>query len=383
MPAYLKKSKTEVLNQALTKLQKHSKITAVSPGTVARALAEAVTSELGDMYDVLDFNINQTLVTTASGSALDLLGNLYNTKRKKVSDLAATDKKLGSFIFYLRDPFTSDITIPKGTNIYTDATSYTGQRFSYYLTEDAIIPRGRTRVYASITPNFSENLSTAAVNSLVVHDFLPPGGTTVFCTNPKAISPRTTDETDEQFRARIIKSIRVAASGTAEAIRFAGLNVPGIRDIRMRQAPYGMGSVEAIIVPERVQNADQIFGQAVNAMSSVRSAGIKLFTKAPRSLPFSVELDIIAPSAIGDQVKDVLTKRASVGVSRYVNSLLPGSEFVYNQFLQLIMDSSELVKDVVVKSFNINGQQVMRRNYRPAEDEQIVLGTVNINVARA
>lgn len=383
MPAYLKKSKAEILHGALTKVQQNTPITYVGPGSIARALTEAVSTELGDMYDLLDYNTNQMLLTTATGGALDLLGGLYNTPRKTISDLAAIDKRLGSFIFYLASPHSSDIVIPRGTNVYTDATSYLGRRFSFSTTEDNIIPAGRTRIYASIEPNFVDSVYTAGTKTLLVHDFASPPGTTVYCTNPKPISPQAAWEGDEQYRLRLIKAIRVASSGTLEAVRFAGLGAVGVRDIKVRLAPFGMGSFEAIIVPERNAVSNDVVARAIEYMDKVRPLGVRMFTKTPVYVPFDMTLGIIAPSATILQTQEQLIKRVTVAISRYINSLLPGSELVYNQLLQLVMDSSEAISDVNISKFSVNGREILRRNYRPAEDEQIVLGNISVDIARS
>jgi 4-aminobutyrate aminotransferase-like enzyme len=57
MPAYLRKNTSEILREVLKKLQDHTPITSVSPGSVARAIAEAIVSEHGDMYEIMDFNM--------------------------------------------------------------------------------------------------------------------------------------------------------------------------------------------------------------------------------------------------------------------------------------------------------------------------------------
>jgi hypothetical protein len=61
--------------------------------------------------------------------------------------------------------------------------------------------------------------------------------------------------------------------------------------------------------------------------------------------------------------------------------LLPGDQVVYNRLVSIILDSSSLVKDVIVKKYAVNGVEIMRRNFQPAYDEQITPGNVNINIA--
>lgn len=382
MPAYIKKTKTEILREALNKLETQTPITARGPGSVARALTEAVTSELGDMYDIMDYNVGQSLISTANGMALDNLGSLYNVTRNTVNELAVYDKRLGSFQFYLSTPAVVDITIPAGTNIYTNIDTYIGRQFSYSTTEDVTIPAGRIRSYASIKPNFIDQVYTAGVNTLTEHDFLAPNGATLLCTNPKPISPNPAYEDDDNYRLRIIKAIRVASSGTVESVRFAALGVSGVRDVKIRQAPYGMGSFEAIVIPEQ-QNAQtgDVLIRAENAMSSVRPVGIKMYVKSPKRITVSMNIKLVAPLINSNVAQTTLPNRANVGIRRYINSLLPGSPLVYNKLLQMILDSSELIRDVIIESYTINGSEVMRRNYQPADDEQLVIGDIIVTLA--
>jgi uncharacterized phage protein gp47/JayE len=382
MPSYIKKNKTEMLREALNKLRNQTSITATGAGSIARALTEVVTSELGDMYDILDFNISQTLLTTATGTALDSLGELYGLRRNTVNELATIDKQLGSFQFYLSTSIGTDFTIPAGTNIYTNANSYIGKTFSYSTTEEVIIPAGRIRAYASIKPNFIDSVYTAGPNTLTVHDMTSPIGATLFCTNPKSIAPQPGLETDENYRLRIMKGIRIASSGTIEAVRFAGLGVQGVRDIKIRQAPYGMGSFEAIIVPETSNTStNTILKNAEIAMDAVRPVGVRMYIKSPTRIPINLEVQLVAPGANTDRVRTVVPNRANVGIRRYINSLLPGDTLIYNRLIQIILDSSEIVRDVVVKSFEVNGTEVLRRNYQPADDEQLIIGDIIVTIA--
>lgn len=382
MPAYLKKSETEILQDQLTKIVRNTPLSATGPGSIVRSLAAAVANQLGDLYDALDYNVNQTLVTTATGAALDYLGSVYNVQRKQVNELAALDKRLGAFLFYVSAPHNQDIFIPKGTNIYSSTNTYMGQRFSYKTIEDTVIPAGRTRAYASIEPNFSDNVYTAGKDTLRIHDAPSPSGVIINCTNPKEISPMTQSETDEQYRLRIIKAIRVATTSTAEAIRFAGLSIAGVRDIRIRQTPYGLGSFEAVIVPERETTVADIVSRARAAMDEVRPVGVRMYTTTPEAMPVDMEITIVAP-LVEPTIQNALANRVNIAVSRYLNSLLPGSPLVYNQMIVMINDASEYIRDVAVNRLSVGGREIMRRNYSPAETEQLVYGDITVNVAQS
>jgi uncharacterized phage protein gp47/JayE len=381
MPAYLKKNDGEILNEVLQKLVKNTPFTSVSPGSLIRAFAEAISTELGDIYDIMDYNLNQQLVSTATGSALDALGVLYNVTRKTINNMAAIDKQLGAFIFYLDTPVNFDVKIPNGTNVYTDAQSYIGRRFSYHTDAEVTIAAGRTRAYAGLIPNFSDTVFTAGAGSITLHDMPNSPNAIVRCTNPKEIGQQLTFETDDAYRLRIIKNVRVTTGGTLEAVRYAGLAVTGVRDLRVRQTPYGMGSFEVIVVPERNGSQDQILAAATAAVEAVRPLGTRVYIKSPTGKALDISVDLIMVGASSTALSAAAIKRVQVGVARYFNSFLPGNPLVYNRLISIILDASELVKDVIVRNLSVNGVEIMRRNYQPADDEQIVPGNITVGLA--
>ena len=381
MPVYLKKTKSEILSEALTKVQNNTPITSVGPGSIARSLIEAVTAEIGDLYDALDFNITQTYLSTATGSALNAIGALYGVERKKVSGLETVDKSLGAFQFYLEAPVSFDVVIPRGTNIYTSASSYVGRQHSFSTAAEVVIPAGRTRAYASITPNFVETVFTAGRNTLTTHSANTIGEVTIYCTNPRQISPLPAFETDDDYRLRVIKEIRVKASGTTESVRFAGLAVANVRDVKIRTAPYGMGTFEAIVVPESAANTQQTLAAAQAAMDQVKPLGIRMYTKTPLSMPVDMVIDVFVPGGRSSSISNTVTSRIQVGVRRYLQSMLPGQPVIFNKLVQVALEANEFVKDVSISSLTINGSPQLNKNYQPQDDEQITSGNIVVNIA--
>jgi len=347
---------------------------------VARALTEVITMEIGDFYDILDYNIAQTVISTATGRALDLIGQLYGVTRNSLGEVATIDQSVGSFYFYLDQPHTADITIPAGTRVTTGDGTYIGDIFSYVTASVAVIPAGRTRVFASLRPEFGDSVYTAGANTLVNNNFTSPAGVTVRSTNPKAIAAQAGYESDINYRIRITKAVRTAAGGTTEAVRFAGLAVPGIREVKIRQAPYGLGSFEALIVPEDRTNIAQTIVNVAAALDKVRPVGVRMFVREPDYLAAEIHATIVLRKDINVNAEG-MARRAEIAALRYLNTLLPGQQLIYNQLIQYMMDSSETIRDVAITRFRVNGTEVLRRNYSPKEDQQIVPGEIRISTS--
>lgn len=378
MAIYARKRRADILRDALWQLEKQTPIKAVSPGSVARAFTEAISEQLGDMYDALEFNLAQSVLTTSSGSALDMIGRMYGMNRKTLSDFATIDAQTGAFYFYIDNTYPYDITIPSGTRIYTSVDSFIGRQIRYVTVSDVTIYAGRTRVYAAIKPESIEGVFPVPVDSLVAHDAVSPAGTIIRCNNPKPISPQPGFENDDNFRLRISKEIRVASAGTVDAVRFAGLAVAGVRDIRIRQAPYGMGTFEAMIVPEEDVIATTTLAAAKVAMDSVRPVGVRMIMTQPKAVGTDFTATILLSSG---SVDANMVSAATNAVRRYLNSLLPGETLIYNKLIQEIMDVSTRIRDVQVTKFAPNGVESVRRNFTPKDNEQVIPGTIIINLA--
>lgn len=382
MPVYYKKTKSEILSEAIEKVVTNTPITAAGPGSIARSIIESVTQEIGDLYDILDFNISQTYISTASGAALNSLGALYGVTRKEVSAFSVISKNVGSFYFYIDSPISTDIVIPEGTNIYTSTTSFIGRHHSYTTTEDAVIPAGRVKTYASIRPNFVEEVYTAGRNTLVFHDIGSIFSVPVKCTNPKPIAPLPGFETDDDYRLRIMKQIRVTAAGTTESVRFAALAVPGVRDIRIRQAAYGMGSFEVVIVAEQstTSSTAQIVRAVEEEVNKVKPLGVRMFSVTPFIKPVDLVVELFMPGAGANQITDGITSRVEVGLRRYLQNFLPGQKLVYNKLIEVSLGASEVIKDVNISSMTINGSTQLNKNFQTQDNEQLTSGNIVVKI---
>jgi uncharacterized phage protein gp47/JayE len=381
MPAYFSKSKDELLRKALKKVADTTPITSTGPGAVARALVEVMTDQLGDYYASLDFNVSQGVVTTASGRSLDLIGQLYNVERKKLADLAAEDQQIGAFYFYLDSPASQDIIIPRGTRVSTDTNSVLGDTFIYGTTEQAVISTGHTRGYCTIRPLFETAIYTAGVGTLTTHGFTGgPLGVTIHCTNPKAIEPVVGFEADEAFRTRLIKSVRVAAGGTEDAIRFAILSIPGIRDVKVREAPYGLGSFEVVLVAEDYTMMIGLTEIVGRAMSKVKPLGVRCIVSQPTLQHVDLKASITVKPEFATNTNGVL-RRVNNTILRYLNTLSVGDPLVYNRLVTVILDAVDSITDVTFTRFAVNGQEVLRKNFAPADNEQLVPGDIQVTIS--
>ncbi len=379
--AFLTKDKEEILHRVLQRIQAETPITSTSPGSVMRSLAEAMCTEIGDLYSVLDFNFSLQLLSQANGRALDLMGNLYGVQRKTLNEIATLDASLGAFYFYIDSPIGQTITIPAGTSIFTDSTNLIGRTFTYETTSASVISAGHTRAYASIRPSFSDSVYTAGINTLTLHNFTnAPNGVTLRCKNVKVLSAKVGYELDDNFRIRIIKAVRTAAGGTSEAIRLAALGIQGVRDVTVRDTPFGLGSFQLVVVFDNNIEKNNGLATVRQVVDKVRPVGVGFYLIVPNEVITSITVDIAVSSATDAQKANVRS-RVEVAILRFINRLSIGEKLVYNRMLQAIFESApEFVQDVIVSEYLVNGQEVIKRDFTPSNSSILIPGRITVNL---
>jgi len=380
MPTINTKTKEEIIVRILNSLEQNANITATSPGSVARAFADAFGTEMFYLYESFKEAVSQTSLSTASGRGLDLIGEMYNVKRKTLSDQLVYERSTANIEFILDKPYISDIIIPKDTLVYNDVGSYNSTQYSYKVVNNITILAGVTKAYGMVNPNFQSNDHVASVGSLTRHNFITPPGVIIFCSNPKEIYPVINAESDDNYKRRILSAVKVSATGTVEALRFSALAVNGVRDIRIREASYGLGSCEIIVVPEvpgRIGNIPNLVSAAV---TQVRPLGIRMNVSVANAIPVSVQATITLPYGTAQNLRTGIQNQASIFVKRYLNSLTIGDTMSIQEIERQIRISSDLIRSINITTISADGTPINRKDFRPqTERDYIVSGDISIN----
>lgn len=82
----MKKTRQEVLDDLLRRLQSNTSITNVDPGSIARTFCEILAEEFYTFYNQLELSSTMSFVSSASGNYLDLIGQLLDCKRQAGED---------------------------------------------------------------------------------------------------------------------------------------------------------------------------------------------------------------------------------------------------------------------------------------------------------
>jgi uncharacterized phage protein gp47/JayE len=379
MPIVHSKTKTEILGKMLLSLERNAGITAVYPGSIARAFAEAVSVEIGDLYEALKFAVDQTSIATASGRSLDLIGELYGVRRRAISPELEQERSSYNIEFYISSPSSTDITIPQDTLVFNDVTEFSSRQYQYRLQDSVMIVAGTTRAFGRIAPAFTSQDFTAAKNTLTKHSFNSPEGTVVFCNNTKDIHAMSGMESDENYRRRISFSIKEKSYGTAESLRLNALAIPGVRDVRIRESSYGMGSCDVIVVPEGQAISASFVQTVLDNLSPKKPVGIRLNIRIAERVPVNIAVNMVLPQGLSSAAVSSIENQASIFLKRYLNSFTIGSSISITDLESQIRFSSDLIRSVNVLSATVKGQELPKGSFTlNTEREYMIAGTVSL-----
>ena len=373
------KNRSEILSQMVNSLEKNAGITSTSPGSIARAFAEAVADQIGDLYSVLKYNIDQTMINTASGRNLDLIGELYSVPRKQITDTIASDRNLANVVFSIAKVYSKDLIISKGTTVYNDISNSSSFQFRYLLSGDVTIQAGSRKAFGQILPSSGNQAHTAAAGTLTRHDFITPPGVILSVQNVKDVYSEVNTENDEAYRRRIIRSVKLYSTGTAESIRLAALSIKGVRDVKIREGSFGMGSCDVIVVPEGPMLAGTLDSVVYRELLAYKPVGIKLNVRVAERVPVSVSANIILPIGNSSVSAVSIANQAAYFVKRYLNSLTVGDSVDASVIQSQILSSSDLIGEVIINLMTVNGVEIPKNNYQiQSERSYLVAGAVEI-----
>lgn len=373
------KSKEQMLVATLNALQKNAGISSISPGSIARAFAEAIHSEISDLYNSLKVSIEQSNLSTASGINLDMIGTLYNVQRRTISSELVPERVTGNIEFYLNTTHSSTVTVPKGTLVYNDTTAFSSTQYQYELSSDVVIVTGNTRAYGSVKAKFADNNVTASRNTLTKHNFISPPGIIVYCNNPKEVYSSLNSESDDNYRRRIVSAIRGSASGTAESVRFAALSVKGVRDVKIREASLGVGTCDIVVIPETQAGITTMSQLVYEKIKSVKPVGINMNLRIATKKLVNVSATLTLREGTTGAIARSVENQSKIFLNRYLNSLTIGDSVSISEIERQMKLSSELIMSVTVSNIKVDNRNIPNKDYRLSDDKSYMAsGTLSL-----
>ncbi|MGM9619330.1 MAG: baseplate J/gp47 family protein [Oscillospiraceae bacterium] len=243
----------------------------------------AAAAEVQALYCQAEWVLEQCLPQTARGEALDGHGMLRNLTRR------SSAKATGALTFSVTTPAAEDREIPVGTVCMTAG----GVRF--ITTAAGVIAAGEsscTVAAEAVEPGRSGNAAAGSVTRMSV----PPVGVEK-CVNEAAFSGGADEETDEEFRSRVLESFRRLPNGANAAYyELQAENHPGVRSAKAVGRARGIGTVDVYIAAESGVPSQTLLQEVYDDLNAKREIAVDLQVLSPA--PTAV--DVTAALTVGE-----------------------------------------------------------------------------------
>jgi len=367
------KTKTvhELNEVAFQRLVQDTDITAINPGSIARALVESVNLGIQDLFEGIELAVSQTFISQAQGFYLDLIGELFNVSRR--TDVrAATFSDDQQIRFYVRDGALGDRLvhptdatkgrIPNGTQIQNSDGSIV-----WTVNGNHDFDRTANQVYVGAQASTAGVQGNVGAKTLTSHNLGVDG---VLVENVEGIQTGVDVEPDELFRVRIQNFAQSSQGSNETAVRLAVLQAPGVANVLLTPNVAGSGSFQVLVIPEGNRVSTNTLLEVSSAMRAAAAYGITVLVTEPEYLPFSITIKLSYQGT--DAGFASVQELVEAEVRDYFANLNPGDPLIINRLRQLVLGADQSIEDLKILELCIDGRPQLVQNYQLANDELFI-----------
>lgn len=394
MPLFAE-SEAKIFGDMLFDIVNDTGITRASTGSKTRAIAEALSKKLGQMYQVFDLNMIHAFLPTAQGKYLDFIGQMLNVSRlgEETAVLSVADKNIR---FYVDVGTFGDINggnsilVPAGTIISTVAA---GGGIAYRLVISTILDSAASEGYVPAEAINTGSRSNLGQNTLIYHTFTNYTDTineSLKVSNDAEIVSGKDVESDTNYRYRIANQVLAAEAANATAIRLAALSVPGVADLVMLRHAKGIGTFDILIQSTTPSVPVSLISAVTESVRLRTAAGNVGLIRAPVEIGMSLVGTLTLSRAVSASEEADILNTVTINITDYINNLDIGEEFIVNEAIERAMGSSDLIKNLGSASKPFDNLYIYRPSrlednkvrsnllgdFAPVADEKVIVETV-------
>jgi uncharacterized phage protein gp47/JayE len=390
---------TDIISNALQRLNTYTNITFLSPGSKARMLVDILSEELGLQASQFDLNVASGLLRNATGNILDYIGEIFGLERLQEVKATVSNFEQNFVLYTAGNNFGEingalDIVIPAGAMRIANNDSFSSDSVIYTNTEKITLKTTESRVFFSAQSVVTGGSANIGSNSLVHHDFLNYRDSlnrSLLVTNNHSIAYGRNREADDNYRYRIQKERISSEAGNETAIRLGLLVIPGIADVTRIPYARGIGTCDWLISSTSVIVSDELLSLAQDVINDKQSSGMSNIAKSPVLIGTEYIFAITYKGRLEDRQKESIKAIIKTNISNYVNNLGIATPLILDQIIRIVLSSSDLIESMGQANSSENfeniflykrsglSNSVTRKsligNYNPKRYERVVLET--------
>lgn len=340
----IRPSYDELVERAKAILQTLTPVNQFHESSVAGAIVRVVATLMSQMYDALEQIERDSNLSTATGIALDRIGQTFGILRMPAR--RATSFGAAEPVKFTNNN-SSSVVVPAGTRVFSSRFPYK----SYRTVESITVPAGG-EAYVHVVAEGDGSDYNAGAGEIDRHSLNSPGLQVV---NVAPLTDASDEETDESYRARIAQAFLRRYYGSAAAITAAVRDHPGVVNVVLLPTRRGPGTLDVFVVPA-VLPADAEFMQSLQELLDREVVpGIDWRLIIPDPVPVDVRVQV----RMRGNWNTVLVDSIRLAVRGYVDNLGLEETLYASELLSRVMDVSTDIEDAEVTVF-VRGIEVGR-----------------------
>ena len=180
----------------------------------------------------------------------------------------------------------------------------------------------------------------------------------------------------ETYRFEISRRVHTIASSNEEALRLALMAINGIADVVGEEYTHGTGSFTFLIIPAAGYSNESILYEAEYVVGQVKAYGVKYEIKTPKEVLLDMRLQLVVKESTTTTQRASALSNARSHLQNHFIQFDVGQPFIYNDFVQEVMNSDGNIMDFKVLSFYMDNEPILLTNQSVAADEQIRPGFI-------
>ena len=191
---------------------------------------------------------------------------------------------------------------------------------------------------------------------------------------------RLKDETDDNFRYRIVNQCLTLATSNETAIRLTALTVEGVKDVILKPYSMGAGSFTVIVLSDEDVTASGILEEVRQKLLDVHGYGIRYNVVTPTLTYVSIKHRIYLNDKISDIEKQEIRYNVQLALTEYLSTLKIGENIMTDKITQVIMNVSDNIIQESNMAFYINGEKAIYVNQSCRWFERFIVSKDKDNV---
>lgn len=347
----------DVINYLTPRLPEN---TVFNDGEPLRDIIEAIMNELDIQYWQLEQVYNNGYIDSSYGEDVDKVVAILGIERNRAT------RSRGSVIFYRDSPADRDYFIPRGTSVETLANK-DGISIQFSTLEDAFLRIGETQVSVLAECVLDGEIGNIPPNTISIINNPPLGIESV--RNDEGFSGGEEEESDESLKERAKTILDAVGLGTIDALYFKVRDIPGVRNVLVRDLARGIGTVDILVLGDVIPLPQNKLDEINNVIMETKSGGIDVLLLEPEVI--YVNIDFIMYLA-EDSNPIEIEEKVTEAIESYINNLNIGERLILNQLRRHILNA-----DINIEDIKINNPT---ENISISENQIIRIGDINISL---